>query len=170
MLWYWIGNLRCEPRWPALCITGIVKCNALPFMKHYYSSRRSRATGEHKIRARVCLFIPAIESRDYLGYYHESRRALLEGRRRYALENGATLLQQPLPCRQALAASAQPRRNAIATILPRSGFETLLRKPAGEFARKCPRQLSGPSKPKALCTGVVANLGDSSGRRLSHPT
>lgn len=57
-------------------------------MKLYYVNKKPQIGGEHEVHSSDCIYLPALENRQYLGYFNSCGEAVKEARRFYANVDG----------------------------------------------------------------------------------
>lgn len=62
--------------------------NFIYFMKFYYVNKNPQIRGEHEVHSSDCIYLPAPENRQYLGYFNSCAEAVKEARRYYTNVDG----------------------------------------------------------------------------------
>ena len=56
-------------------------------LKKYYISKNARSNGDHEIHAELCMFLPQVDNRQFLGKFISCTDAMVEAKKHYFSAN-----------------------------------------------------------------------------------
>jgi len=59
--------------------------------KRYYVNEKAQANGDHEVHHESCMYLPALQSRKYLGEFHFCIEAVVVARRFYPTADGCRI-------------------------------------------------------------------------------